>query len=974
MSTVEQLDVKIKADLSGFTGNMSEAEKQLKSAEKAAKELKDKLGKIGEGISTAGAVLTAGLTAPILAAAAAGVKYNATMEDFRANFATLLGSAEEAQKMLGDLKNFADKTPFEMTGLADATKTMLSFGISADEVMGDLKMLGDVSMGNSEKLKGLSLVFGQIKSTGRLMGQDLLQLISNGFNPLQIISEKTGRSMADLKKDMEKGAISADQVTDAFKSATSEGGMFFGAMDKSSKTFNGQMSTLKDTVNSALGEALKPAFNELATNILPGVTNAVKALAESFGQLTGPQQLSVLGFAAATAALGPLLFIIGKVVASWPAMVAGIKAINTALMGFIANPYALAIAAIAIALVAIVGAVNAANAAVERAQKKITDDIVAEGEKRKAAIDKAHQGAIDSLNKELSAEEKASTTRKANLTAEYNAKVESVGKGLEARKKSLQDELKALEDAHKKTIDKIQAEYGVFEKTQKSKTQVVQDETKKRMEALDKEMEEAQTAYELAIKQINEEYGTFEEKHKSKIELIQDEYNSKIELIDKLSDLSESAATAEGETYKRINQEILEAAQNSHDEKIMMYEEEYLASIGLINDELTAKIKGYQDQIDGIKNKTAEENRLEKEASDSKKIMDLEAKVSSATNDADRLEAVANLNAEIERQNKEQRATERQAQIEDLNLGIKNAIASAKIEKEEALKNLKAKLAEQKIESQNDTLFKIEEINKEKKAAVELETAKLKATKARILEQKEIYQAESDEAIKKIQAERIAKEAAENKKFDAVKKSLDDQLAQNDSYLGDYKKKLAKELAEKQKTEDAKLAATKKRIEDELALEKKGIKEQKEAVDKATQKAALDASPIEELQKQLDRMKKLKTSDPSGYRNAGGGTYQAGLEAQIAAEKAALHKAGVPGYATGVKNFAGGIARINEQGGEIVELPNGTNVIPHDVSMEMAKNTSNTQNSITINVNGTENPEIVAQKIVKILRLQGVRA
>ena len=77
------------------------------------------------------------------------------------------------------------------------------------------------------KLSSLTLAFSQVQSTGRLMGQDLLQMIGQGFNPLQIISEKTGRSMADLKKDMENGAISADMVTEAFKIATSEGGRFF---------------------------------------------------------------------------------------------------------------------------------------------------------------------------------------------------------------------------------------------------------------------------------------------------------------------------------------------------------------------------------------------------------------------------------------------------------------------------------------------------------------------------------------------------------------------------------------------------------------------------------------------------------------------------------------------------------------------------------------------------------------------------
>ena len=103
-------------------------------------------------------------------------------------------------------------------------------------VVPTLKMLGDIAGADQNKLNGLALVFGQIQSTGRLMGQDLLQLINQGFNPLTEISKQTGMSVADLKKAMEKGAISADMVTLAFKSATSAGGLFYGNLEAQSQT------------------------------------------------------------------------------------------------------------------------------------------------------------------------------------------------------------------------------------------------------------------------------------------------------------------------------------------------------------------------------------------------------------------------------------------------------------------------------------------------------------------------------------------------------------------------------------------------------------------------------------------------------------------------------------------------------------------------------------------------------------------
>ena len=120
----------------------------------------------------------------------------------------------------------------------------MSFGMSAEEAQKRMKQLGDISQGDAEKFKSLTLAFAQMSSTGKLTGQDLMQMINAGFNPLEEISRKTGKSIGELKDEMSKGAISADMVAEAFASATSEGGRFYGSMEAQSKTFSGQM--LKD--------------------------------------------------------------------------------------------------------------------------------------------------------------------------------------------------------------------------------------------------------------------------------------------------------------------------------------------------------------------------------------------------------------------------------------------------------------------------------------------------------------------------------------------------------------------------------------------------------------------------------------------------------------------------------------------------------------------------------------------------------
>lgn len=175
-----------------------------------------------------------------------------TIEGLTTDFEVMSGSAEKANNLLGEIAAFAAKTPFDKIGLSGAAKTLMAFGIESEKVLPTLKMLGDVSLGDQNKLNGLALVFGQIQSTGKLMGQDLLQLINQGFNPLTEISKKTGISVSDLKDAMAKGAISADMVTEAFKSATSAGGLFYNGLEKRSETLAGKISTLKDNFVTAL--------------------------------------------------------------------------------------------------------------------------------------------------------------------------------------------------------------------------------------------------------------------------------------------------------------------------------------------------------------------------------------------------------------------------------------------------------------------------------------------------------------------------------------------------------------------------------------------------------------------------------------------------------------------------------------------------------------------------------------------------
>ena len=185
-------------------------------------------------------------------------------------FNVLVGSEDKAAKMLGEINQYADNTLWDRSTTQEAAKTMLGFGVSTETVTKDLKMLGDVAMGDKNKLQQLALVFGQISAAGKLQGQDLLQLINAGYNPLLDISALTGKSVAQLKDDMSKGLVTFDMVHAAFERATGSGGKFnnmtqqiaqttYGAWEQVKGKFLGAMLQIYDVIQPAL----IPAINAL---------------------------------------------------------------------------------------------------------------------------------------------------------------------------------------------------------------------------------------------------------------------------------------------------------------------------------------------------------------------------------------------------------------------------------------------------------------------------------------------------------------------------------------------------------------------------------------------------------------------------------------------------------------------------------------------------------------------------------------
>ena len=277
---------------------------------KSLEKMGSKTSNLSSKFTSFGTKMTVGVTAPLTALATAGVKYNATMESYLANLTTLLGgNQQEAQKLLDTLKEMANTTPYEATDLVKATQKMMAFGISSEDSLKYLNMLGDIAMGDANKMDSLTLAFSQIGASGRASMEDINQMIDQGFNPLTVISEKTGESMADLRDRVSEGGVSFEEIAGAFETATSEGGTFYQSMDKASQTTEGKISTLKDGFNTALGS--------MTESLLPFVTEAVNGLtkvANWFANLDEDGKRTVLILAGIALAIGPVSAAIGTLI------------------------------------------------------------------------------------------------------------------------------------------------------------------------------------------------------------------------------------------------------------------------------------------------------------------------------------------------------------------------------------------------------------------------------------------------------------------------------------------------------------------------------------------------------------------------------------------------------------------------------------------------------------------------------------
>mgnify|MGYP001373045997 FL=1 len=238
-----------------------------------------------------------------------GVDYNASMESYLTNFKVMLGNEELAAAKISELRKMAASTPFALSDLTEGTQTLLQFGIAADDTTDVLKQLGDISLGNADKLQTLVRAYGKMSSAKKVTLENVNMMIDAGFNPLNQICDATGESMSDLYKRISDGRVSFEELQYAVQAATSEGGQFYNGMLEASQTFSGRMSTLKDNVAALTGELTSGLFAALG-DLVVKLNDVVTSFLDSDEKMA--QLKDTIGIAASVVAAAGAAFLAYK--------------------------------------------------------------------------------------------------------------------------------------------------------------------------------------------------------------------------------------------------------------------------------------------------------------------------------------------------------------------------------------------------------------------------------------------------------------------------------------------------------------------------------------------------------------------------------------------------------------------------------------------------------------------------------------
>lgn len=263
----ENLHIAITGDNQGFINALNGARAGVRATAREVEQSGGSIEQMFSRIKIAATGALAGFSAKAFIQQVATIR--GEFQQLEASFTTLLGSAEKAQSMMGDITKLAATTPFDLKGVAEGAKQLLAYGVAAQDVTSTMRKLGDISAGLSLNLNDLVWLYGTTLTQGRMFTQDLRQFQSRGIPMAEELAKIFGVTKDQVAGLVSAGKVGSKEVIEAIDNMTKAGSQFGGLMDMQSHTITGQISNIEDTIDMA--------FNDLGKQS-EGVINDVLSL------------------------------------------------------------------------------------------------------------------------------------------------------------------------------------------------------------------------------------------------------------------------------------------------------------------------------------------------------------------------------------------------------------------------------------------------------------------------------------------------------------------------------------------------------------------------------------------------------------------------------------------------------------------------------------------------------------------------
>jgi len=340
MANAAQLNLKLGIDVSNLSRELGKVESRM--------------AKFGSQMQSIGSTMTQSITLPLIGVGAASLKAFADMEKLENGLIAIMGSSEGAKEELDKLRKVAENPGLALPEVVKASASLQSVGMSADAARETITQFGNAvarSGGGAEQFSGVTLALSQISAVGKVTQEDLNQIKERLPEFARVMKEEFGTVTAEGIRAI---GVSSEEFITRSVSALSK-------LERAQGGLGNTFDNLKDNVTASLaefGKAINESLNLQA--VAESLSKYIQGLVDGFKALNPETQGFIVKAALVAASIGPIIFIVGKLISTYGALVGatkfvvqGIGNISKAFTYLAANPMILVVTASIAALGAI---------------------------------------------------------------------------------------------------------------------------------------------------------------------------------------------------------------------------------------------------------------------------------------------------------------------------------------------------------------------------------------------------------------------------------------------------------------------------------------------------------------------------------------------------------------------------------------------------------------------------------------------